>query len=302
LNKLACFAAAACAAAAAFASPAAAADLTLDASTNFTIPVELRGQTVAMRVDLESSGYPVMNPAVAARLGFRGSLFGASAIVGPVRLKGEQNGTKFRIAGVQRGYRFAFFDRDVVEGADGLISPHVIPYDNVTFRLRPERPGEVTTTLPMIFDQSGGIVYPLQLGDRRIAVEFSLLQPSSFTTASAGAHFASFHGGEWAGEPRLQLVKFGVERPMRPMRFARPLDIAGFGVANLLVRTGDHRGNFQLPPDAQQDPDEIVVTGNVARTRARLYMTVGMDRLSACSSLTYARATKTLTLKCLPLA
>lgn len=301
MKKSACLTAAACAAAT-LAAPAAAADLTLDASTNFTIPVDVRGQTIAMRVDLESSGYPVMNPAVAARLGFRGSLFGARAIVGPVRLRGEQNGGKFRIAGIQRGYRFAFFDRDVVEGADGLISPHVIPYDNVTFRLRAERPGEVTTRLQMIFDQSGGVIYPLQLGDRRVAVEFSLLQPHSFATASAGAHFAAFHGGEWAGDARPHLVKFGVERPMRPMRFARPLDIGGFGVADVLVRTGDHRGNFQLPPDAQQDPDEIVVTGDVARTRARLYMTVGLDRLSACSSLTYARAAKTLTLRCLPLA
>ncbi|HEX8193820.1 MAG TPA: hypothetical protein VF552_13060 [Allosphingosinicella sp.] len=298
MNKLAYLTAAT----AAFAAPAAAADLTLDASTNFTIPVEVRGQTIAMRVDLESSGYPTMNPAVAARLGFRGSLFGARAIVGPVRLNGEQNGAKFRINGVQRGYRFAFFDRDVVDGADGLISPHNIPYDNVTFRLRPEQPGEVTTSLPMIYDQSGGILYPLQLGDRRIAVEFSLLQPQSFTTASAGAHLASFYGGEWAGEARLGHIKFGVERPLRPMRFSRPLDIGGFGLAGLLVRTGDHRGNFQLPPDAQQDPDEIVVTGNLARGRARLFLTVGLDRLSACSSLTYAKATTTLTLRCLPLA
>lgn len=293
--------AAAAVAAACFAAPGAAADLTLDASTGFTIPVEVRGQTVNMRVDLESSGYPTMNPAVAARLGFRGSLFGARAIVGPVRLSGEQNGTKFRIGGVERGYRFAFFDRNVVEGADGLISPHELHYDNVTFRLRPEQAGEVTTTLQTIYDKSGGIIYPLQLGDRRIAVEFSLLQPHSFTTASAGAHFASFHGGEWAGEARPGLVKFGIERPMRPMRFTRPLDIGGLALAELLVRTGDHRGNFQLPPDAQQDPDEIVVTGNVARTRARLFLTVGRDRLDRCSSLTYARATKILTLRCLPL-
>jgi hypothetical protein len=287
--------------AAALAAPAAAADLTLDASSGFTIPVEIRRQTVNMRVDPDSPGYPVMNPDAAARLGFRGSLFGARAIVGPVRLSGEQNGARFRIGGVQRGYRFGFFDRNIVEGADGIMSPHELPYDNVVFRLRPERPGEVTTTLPTSYDKSRGIYHPLVLGDRTILVEFSLLQPYSMATASAGAHLAASHGGEWAGEARPGVIRFGVERPLRPMRFARALDLGGLGLSALLVRTGDHRGNYQLPPDARQDPDEIVVTGNVQRQRARLFMTVGLDRLSACSSLTYARLARTITLRCLPL-
>jgi hypothetical protein len=105
----------------------------------------------------------------------------------------------------------------------------------------------------------------------RIFVEFSLLQPHSLATASAGALIAASHGGEWTGEARPALIKFGIERPIRPMRLARPLEIGGFALPALHVRTGDHRGNFQLPPDAApppsseagQDPDEIVVTGNV---------------------------------------
>jgi hypothetical protein len=287
-------------AAASFASPAAAADLVLDASNGFTIPVEIRRQTVNLRVDLETSGYPIFNPATAARLGFRGSLFGARAVVGPVRLSGEQNGAKFRIAGVERSYRFAFFDRDIVEGADGIISPHELPYDNVVFRLGAERPGEVTTVLQLEFNRPGGLYFPLVLGERTLAVEFSLLQPFSLATASSGAHLAATLGGAWTGEARDGLIKFGVTRPLRPMRLERPLELGSFRLSNLLVRTADHRGNFQLPPDAAQDPDEIVVTANVQRQRARLFMTVGRDRLSACSSLSYASATKTLTLRCLP--
>jgi hypothetical protein len=300
LYKPALFAAAA--AATVFAAPAAAADLTLDASNNFSIPVEIRRQVVNLRVDLETSGYPIFNPGTAARLGFRGSLFGARAAVGPIRLSGEQNGAKFRIAGVERGYRFAFFDRDIVEGADGIISPHELPYDNIVFRLRPEQAGEVTTTLTMQFDRAGGLHYPLTFGDRTIVAEFSLIQPRSLATASAGALLAQHLGGDWTGEAREGLIKFGVSRPVRPMRFARPLDVGGVAVNDIFVRTGDNRGNFQLPPDAaaRQDPDEIVVTGNVPRGRARLFLTVGAERLSACSSLSYRPASKTLTLRCLP--
>jgi hypothetical protein len=288
------------AAAASFASPAAAADLVLDSSNGFTIPVEIRRQTVNLRVDLETSGYPILNPGTAASLGFRGSLFGARAVVGPVRLSGEQNGAKFRIAGIQRSYRFAFFDRDIVEGAAGIISPHELPYDNIVFRLGAERPAEVTTALQLEFNRSGGLHYPLVLGDRRIAVEFSLIQPSSLATASSGAYLAETLGGAWTGEPRDGLVKFGVTRPLRPMRLERPLELGDFRLSTFLVRTGDHRGSYQLPTDAPQDPDEMIVTANVERQRARLYLTVGRDRLSSCSSLSYARATRILTLRCLP--
>lgn len=297
MNKLLSLAAALAAATAA-AVPAAAADLVLDESSGFTIPVEIRRQTVGLRVDLEASGYPILNPGTAARLGFRGSLFGAGATVGPVRLSGEQNGARFRIAGVERGYRFAFFDRDIVEGAEGIISPHELPYENVVFRLRDERPGEVTTSLAMTFTRPGGLHFPLVLGDRTLLVEFSLIQPRSIATASAGALLAEHYGGGWAGEPSDTLIKFGVSRPARPLHFERPLAVGGVSLPGLLVRTGDHRGGFQLPSDST-DPDEIVVTAE-SRQRARLFMAVGRDRLSSCSRLVYTRATRTLAMTCLP--
>jgi hypothetical protein len=281
--------------------PAAAADLRLDAESGFTVPAVIRGQTLNLRVDLESPGHPILNPGGAARVGFRGSWWDARAIVGPVRLRGETNSSKFWVAGIEREHRFVWFDRDHVTGADGVISPHDLPYDNVTFRLRPEAPGEVTTLLTMEFTRGAGLVFPMTVSGRPIAVQFSTRQALTLATASAGAVVAESQSGQWAGESREALIEFGVSRPVRPMRLARPLEIGTFRVSDIFVRTGDHRGDFQLPPDAAQDPDEIVVTGNIRRQRARLFMTVGFDRLSSCSSLSYARATRQLTLRCLPL-
>ena len=283
------------------AAPAAAADLTLDASSGFAIPIELRGHTLRLRVDLETPGHPILNPGAAARVGFRGSLFGARAVIGPVRLRGETNGSKFRIDGIEREHRFVWFDRDHVEGADGLISPHDLPYDNVTFRLRPEQPGEVTTSLVMDFSRSTGLHVPLAIGTARAFLQFSTLQPNTLATASFGALVAAERGGTWDGEPRDARIEFGVTRPVRPMQLATPLRLDSFAFDHLLVRTRDFRGDYQLPTDASEDPDEIVVTGERARQRARLYATVGLDRLSACSSLVYTRATRTLTMRCLPL-
>jgi len=73
-------------------------------------------------------------------------------------------------------------------------------------------------------------------------------------------------------------------------------------LATVFVCVPNSKAGAQTAPDREAtEPDEIVVTATVPRSRARLYLPVGLDRLSACSSLTYAKATKTLTLRCLPL-
>ena len=277
-----------------------AAELVLDAANGFQIPTVLNHQPVTLRVDLESPGQPVLNPAPASRAGLRTSHYGARAMIGPVWFDGRTDLGWFTVADVRRQHRFAWFRRRIVDDVDGIVSPHLLPYDSVVFRLREERPGEVTTILAMRFDRSAGLYVPLSLGGRGLAVQFSTLQAHSLASASAGAHIASLQGGEWTGGSRDVPVRFRVVRPVRPMRLERPLDLSGFRVADLMVRVADHRGRYRLPADAQQDPDEIVVTGNVERQPPRLFLTIGADRLSACSSLVYARAARTLTLRCLP--
>lgn len=280
----------------AFAAPARAADLTLDASSGFTVPVELRGRTVRLRVDLEAPGHPILNPEAAAALGFRGSLFAARATVGPVRIDGRTNSARFAVGGVGRRHRFVWFDRALVASADGIISPEDLPYERVTFRFGPPLPGETATVLNLDFNRSSGLFHPLTLGGQTIMLQFSTFQPLSLATASAGAHLAATLGGEWDGEDREAVIEFGVSRPIRPMRLATPLALDGFALTRLFVRTRDHRGGYQLPADPSDDPDEIVVTGS--RQRARLALTIGLDRLSLCSSLEYHRPTRRLTLHC----
>jgi hypothetical protein len=283
------------------AAPAAAADLVLDAESGFIVPIEVRGQTLRLRADLEAPGYPIINPAAAALLRFGGSMVKARAVVGPVRIRGRTNSAPYTNAGVPRRQRFVWFDRDTVSGADGTISPEDLPYDRVVFRLHPEAAGEVTSTVTLAFQRGTGLFMPITNGGQTIQVQFSTLQPLTLATASTGALLAASLDGSWSGEPRDALIEFGVSRPVRPMRLARPLAFADFALDGLNVRTGDHRGAYELPSDASADPDEIVVTGNLSRQRARLTMTIGLDRLDRCSSLIYERPTRTLTMRCLPL-
>ena len=82
------------------------------------------------------------------------------------------------------------------------------------------------------------------------------------------------------------------------MAFSRPISIAGFPLSSVLVRTSDFRGRYQLPTEAQPDPNEVVVTGAGRRSRAQLIVALAEDRLEACSSITYQRASQTLVLRC----
>ena len=65
-----------------------------------------------------------------------------------------------------------------------------------------------------------------------------------------------------------------------------------------LVRTSDNRGGPPLPTDAPADPDEIVVTAKTKEKQPRNLLTLGMDRLSACNSITYRKASQSLALRC----
>jgi hypothetical protein len=254
-----------------------------------------------LRVD-PGVGRIILNPSAAAAAGIRGSMFGAQAQIGPVRIPGQTSLKRIAIGRWRTARRVVWFQRDVVAGADGLIGIGMLPYASTTLRLRAPSPGERAVVLPVVPDDSQGLVYRHPVGTERVRFHFRLFHPDSLATASAGAHLASLHGGTWAGEAVERPLMLGVVRPVRPMRFASPVSLAGFAIGELLVRTADFRGNYVLPTDpaaaAAADPDEIVVTANIGRGRAILTVSLGHDRLGRCSSLVYARAARTLTLNC----
>lgn len=264
----------------AFFLPAAAhaADLVVDAASNFTIDATINGQPVRLRVDPETSGYVILNPEAVARIGLRRSMLGSRTQIGPVRLTGSSKVAQVSIGGVSGERRVVWIDRPAVEGADGLIGPADMPYDRVTFTLGATRGGEAAFVVPMEFERSFGLYVPLTLGEHSFRFQFSLMKPHSLATAGAGAALASLHEGAWTSEALDQMIEFGVVRPVRPMALRRPVELQRFRVGAFRVRTGDHRGNLALPPDPDADPDEVVVTGG-SRQRAAFVVHVGMDRL-----------------------
>jgi hypothetical protein len=277
--------------------PAAAADLVVEASSNYAIDATINGQPVRLRVDPETSGYIILNPEAAARLQLHRSMIGSRTRIGPVRLDGSSKVANVSIGGVAGNRRLVWIDRPVIDGADGVIGPADMPYDRVTFAIGAPRDGETAFEMPMEFSRGFGLYVPLRLGEHDFRFQFSLMKPFSLATAGAGAELASLYGGSWAGGALDQIIEFDVVRPVRPMAFARPVGVQGLELRALRVRTGDNRGNLSLPPEPDADPDELVVTG-ASRQRAAFVVHVGADRLSRCSSIVWDNRTRHMILHC----
>lgn len=283
------------------AAPARAADLVVDAGSDFLIEATINGHPVRLRVDPETSGYVILNPDTVARIGLRRSMLGSRTQIGPVRLTGSSKVARVALGGVTGDRRVVWLtDRAAVAGADGLIGPADMPYNRVTFQLRAARPGEARFELPMAFERSYGLFFPMSLGGQEMRFQLTLTKAETMATAAAGAHIAALHGGVWIGDARDQLIDFGVVRPVRPLALAQPVLLNGLYLGRLLVRTGDNRGNLTLPPEPDADPDEVVVAGE-SRQRAAFNVTLGRDRLSECSRLVWDNGTRRMSLDCLPL-
>ncbi|HEX8642289.1 MAG TPA: hypothetical protein VF702_00075 [Allosphingosinicella sp.] len=276
--------------------------LVVDASSGFVVSATINRRPVRLRVD-PGIGF-VLNPAAAERVGAGGgllqSIFKPVAQIGPVYIEGNWRNGRVDFGGVRAGRRFYYFPRDAVEGADGAIGMADLPHPSVTMRLRATAPGEVTHSFDVRTNPGLGLVYRHAIGETMLLTHFSLMRARTQASAAAGAVLAELHRGTWSGEAREEPIILGVSRPLRPMRFASPLSLQGLLLSGLFVRTADYRGNYALPTDPSSDPSEIVVTGNLRRSRAVFRLTVGADTLARCSSITYIRAQRRLTLSCDP--
>lgn len=260
------------------------------------ILIEL-GITDANRARGYASNRPDLSRAPSGRLAANDRGRGNTvAELGPVRVVGRFSQESVAIDGRTDTRFFSWFDGNAAIGADGIISPAALPYDTVTLRLRPRGAEDREIRVPVEFRPLSGLFHTLSLGETRIPVKFSLSDRASIVTAAAGSVIADANRGRWTGEARRYHVTPGVMRPARPMRLDAPLAIRSLDVRDLMVRTADHRGNFDLPADST-DPDEILVTARSGQA-PRFHMIVGLDRLASCSSISYRRAARQMVLTC----
>lgn len=95
---------------------------------------------------------------------------------------------------------------------------------------------------------------------------------------------------------------YGVSRPIRPLALTRPLMLGDLEVRNIAVRVSDMGSSQGIAegPAPEQDPNEIVVTGDSKRKIPSQRLYIGMDTIGHCASISYDFEAGTVTLMCPP--
>ena len=275
---------------------------TLELTDQFIIPVTINGQSFRWEVSPEGGAARIVNADVAKALALKPSMIAGIHMIGPIRLNFSSDSAQINYADIVRKDRLFWYDRKASDVYDGVIHPNMLPYSKVRFILSPKAPEERETVLPLEGSGMlgiGGGVGKFLYGDVEVRVSFNLKRQETLMTAPAGVVFAGGQGGAFAEQQRQALIRFGVERPVRLIRFSRPVLLFDRPLTSALVRVSDFGDASTIVDESAVDLDEIVVTGKTNK-KARYSVILGRDFLTGCSSLTYDMKAKLIRLSCRP--
>ena len=262
------------------------------------VAMKVGGVPARVRIDPGAPTLPVFTADFAERAGFRFGWIGLSARVGPVRVPGKTAVIRFDLGSGEFKRRTSWFEAPFAEGADGTLGPGSLPAERIRFDLRPQQPGERTVDLPLASFGATGMGVRLPLGGQQLDVRFTLLRQRTLATATAGSTIASAQAGSFDGPSESMKVHFEVERPVRRMKLAKPLQIGPLTLTGITVRTSDFGGTAGIAEGAvaAPDPDEIVVVGQ--KKLKDLWLEIGRDDLDRCSSILFDKKRRIVTLSC----
>jgi hypothetical protein len=260
------------------------------------ITVEVNGHPLRLKVDLGAHGGIILNPQAAARAGLAKDR-PVTMRIGPVKLRGSRASPTFALGGVRWKDEVMWFDRSYVADADGVVGPHHLPFAEVAFE--GPGPGNRNFSVEARHSDERGVFVPMRVAGKKVAVRFSLLRPRSFATGSAGALLARQQGGRLDRAVIQQHLGWDISRPTRRLSMEVPWRVGVFSIGDILVRLRDYRGKSVLPTaEAEAGPEDILVRGQVRRQGAEHFLTVGLDQLHNCQSVTYSRLAKQLSFRC----
>lgn len=165
-----------------------AATLDLSAGSGHVVSVEVNRRPLRLRVDPGSCAEIEPNPAAAERAGLQTSSSSLIGMVGPVKLRGRFAKAPLTVNGSRFRAKFIWFDRTVFEGVDGVISPSLLPDEQVNFLLPGKRSVGTTAILPISFHSQLRIMHDLSVSGLKVPVRLTLIEPHTTATAAAGHH------------------------------------------------------------------------------------------------------------------
>ncbi len=278
-------------------SPAAAAarDLTLDQNGSGTIQALINGRPATLRVDLDAPRVVTLNPAAAERLGLHGGMFSSQAVVGPIRLKGSVLRKEVTFGEKTVVSWIVWFEREYAPGVDGVISPALLPDDDIKLIFRAPRLTDRESYVPVDVTRTGGITYAFHSARDLIQTSFSTRLPRSSANAVGGSILLTGFQGRLIGDPQTSIIAFGIGRPVRTAQLNRPYSVGPFKVSEFDVRI---EGLAQGANNTPLDPDEIIVTADRKQKPKSGNAVIGHEELSKCASVTFIKATSRLVLLC----
>jgi len=258
-----------------------------------SVQVTVNGQKSRMLLLADGSSIPVFNRAAADQFGFHAAWITFSARISNVSIKGWTAVVRYAVNDQPYRRRTVWFEREIAPGFAGMLGPGAVPHNVVTVQLRAPAAGERQFVLPMVESRVLGV--GTMAGD--LFVQFDPLRRQTIGTASAGALLAQKQGGALTGPPRQAPLRLGVERPVRTLALDRPFKVGPIELRTVAIRVADN-GSAGKIPDADADPDEIVVTGKKKKDPDYLSLHIAADALTGCSSISFDKLAKRIILSC----
>lgn len=290
------------------AAPPAAITLPADAP----IAASINGAPVQLSLATGAVDRITLNGETVAQLGLRpaGLMGKANVRIGRAKvLAGRNTPAKVELAGARFNQRVFWFEGTGPIAQQGSIGPMALPHSRVTVELKPGGGGG-DWALPLFGDINSGSYggvsgkgYGFGLS---VDVRGRLRLP--LASAAVGADLAAALGGRLEGEAWEEEIFLGVRRPVRRLVLDRPLELGPFRFDAVAVRVNDRRdataqlANGQAaPPDADDDPAEIVVTADTGKQRRVVrVLTLSRAQLEAtgCAALVVDKAARRLIVRC----
>ncbi len=264
-------------------------------SGDMIIPITIEGLSMQLRVDPDIGGSIVLNVAPGERLGKKPSMIGGVHRVGPVSVFAFSNVVSLSYGDKKEKKRiFRTKERNTSSIGDGIASPTALAYKKVRLILRPALGGERMVELPLSKDGKNMI---LMIGGQPVPAGFNLLRDETLATADTGLLISNAQRGSFSGATQNAVIRMGVERPVRAITLADPLQFSGLILDRLLVRVSDFGDASSIPEGSTVDDDEIIVTA-ASKKKPRHALNLGRDFLKSCSSITYDFPAQKVRLSC----
>lgn len=259
------------------------------------IEVTINGSPVRLEVSAEAFGSPVVNPDVVQRLQLQ-DRFRSDWLIGPVRVEGVGGPQVIDFGAGPVPINVTWSGSRASRKADGLIGVHHLPYRRVIFSLNPPREGESVERFALV--RAGGratakIGAEVAVGKRKLMLIFVPERSENLITAPTANFIATHHdGGFLPGTDGIAMMDFGVERPTRMMRIARPIELgSSLMIDTFAVRIEDYGQPKKVGEIGENDPrfqpGQITVSRRKGYGRPDLLTRIGRDQLAHCSTLTY---------------